>query len=362
METSDPRAVVDFGFPPPKPSERLLIAARRRRFPEVAACRVSCTTLGRAQLAYDIARSHPSATVVCHVLDAYLESLARAAGPQPENLQLRCDADFAYEAAALAAVPVAAGGDAELTRDLLQQAYDRLAVGGTLLAATDNPRDTWLDEVLKSFGGRARRESFAEGAVYELAKQSPLRRPRDFTARFAFRDRGRLFRVASRPGTFSHRRIDPGARHLIDALDVRDGERVLDIGCGWGAVALAAAALGPNVVVEAIDSHVRAVACTRSNAEANGLAGQILTRLEAFGQVTLPGKFDAAYGNPPYYADFQIARLFITAAFDALRPGGRLTFVTKFPDWYFENLPAGFTAVRSEPVKGYHLVRALRRG
>ncbi len=35
----------------------------------------------------------------------------------------------------------------------------------------------------------------------------------------------------------THRRIDPGARRLIDAMEIADGDRVLDIGCGNGFVA-----------------------------------------------------------------------------------------------------------------------------
>jgi hypothetical protein len=56
------------------------------------------------------------------------------------------------------------------------------------------------------------------------------------------------------------------------------------------------------------------------------LSEQITARLEAAGRTTAPGTFDVAIGNPPYYADFRIAALFIRAAAAALRPGGRLAF------------------------------------
>ena len=346
---------------PPKPSERLLIEAWHGRLKEAAPQRVSCTSQGRGQLAREIAARSTSIHVACYFIDAYLASLAHDFGDAMSNLVIRCEPDFATQTINLAALPLIAQGDAEFTRELLQQAYERLDLGGVLLASTDNPRDTWLGEVLQTFGPPPRRETFADGAVYELIKSAPLRRVRDFTARFAFRDHGRLFDVVSRPGTFSHRRIDPGARHLINTLALIDGDRVLDIGCGWGAVSLAAAAHGPNVTVEAIDSNTRAIECVRVNAAANGLGAQIEARVEAFGRVTTPGAFDVALGNPPYYADFRIARLFAEAAFGALRPGGRLTFVTKFPTWYLERLPARFEAVEAVPIKGYHIVRGRRR-
>ncbi len=346
---------------PPKPSERLLIEAWHGRCEFAAPQRVLCTSQGRGQLAREIAARSTAIHVACYFIDAYLAALAHDVAGARTNLAIRCEPDFAMQSIDLAALPLVAQGDAEFTRETLQQAHERLDVGGVLLASTDNPRDTWLGEVLQTFGPTVRRTSFADGAVYELIKSAPLRRVRDFTARFAFRDRGRLFDVVSRPGTFSHRRIDSGARHLINAVALVDGERVLDIGCGWGAVSLAAAAHGPNVTVEAIDSNARAIECTRVNAAANGLGAQIVARVEAFGRVTTPGGFDLALGNPPYYADFRIARLFAEAAFAALRPGGRLTFVTKFPQWYLEHLPARFEAVEAVPIKGYHLVRGRRR-
>ena len=46
---------------------------------------------------------------------------------------------------------------------------------------------------------------------------------------------------------------------------------MLDIGCGAGVVALAAAVCGEGVAVHAVDSSARAVECTRRGAELNGL-------------------------------------------------------------------------------------------
>ena len=55
---------------------------------------------------------------------------------------------------------------------------------------------------------------------------------------------------------------------LIESLDIRDGERVLEIGCGSGVVAIHCAKNGAEV--DAVDINPSAVEMTRKNAAANG--------------------------------------------------------------------------------------------
>ncbi|MCA9530949.1 MAG: 50S ribosomal protein L11 methyltransferase [Myxococcales bacterium] len=80
--------------------------------------------------------------------------------------------------------------------------------------------------------------------------------------------------------------IDPGnafgsgihetTRLVLEALDrrVRGGERVLDVGCGSGILAVAACLLGAAEAV-AIDIEPDAVAVTRDNATRNGVAERV---------------------------------------------------------------------------------------
>jgi 16S rRNA (guanine1207-N2)-methyltransferase len=186
-------------------------------------------------------------------------------------------------------------------------------------------------------------------------------RIRDFSSDFVFRDRERLLHARSRPGVFAHRRIDPGARHLLNAVDVAPETRVLDIGCGSGCVAIGIAARDPSLRVHALDSSSRAVECTRHGATVNGL-GNLSVALEAEGRVPEPGTWDLALTNPPYYSEFRLAELFVEAARMALAPGGTLLVVTKQPTWYLEHLPRMWTGVAREEVKTYHVVEAVRAG
>ena len=338
------------------PQEQLLIDALDAFSPG----RMLCTSQGVAQLAATTARRFSAAHVYCHYLDLYhAEKARRHPGNDLPNLTLGCSSDFPPEAVDLAALPLSAQGEAELARELLQEAHQRLETGGALIASTDNPRDRWLHaEMRKLFATVTRRES-PQGTVYLARRDRPLKRVRNFRCKFAFRDRGRLIHAFSRPGVFSHREVDPGARQLMAAMEIAAGDRVLDIGCGSGTLALAAACRAEGVTVVAVDSHDRAVECTALGASRNGL-DNITVEHSASGPHCPAGSVDVVVANPPYYAGLRIARFFLEAGRTALRSGGRIFVVTKQPEWYAEHMPQWFEEITIEPSKEYWIARGRR--
>jgi 16S rRNA (guanine1207-N2)-methyltransferase len=349
---------------PPRPAEAHALAIAR----DLPGERILCTTRGRAQAGRTLAAERPTADVTVWFLDLFQHDLARddiakgepSATPAVGLARLVCAADMPAGPYDLVVLPTASGGEAELTRDLLQQALVQLRSGGWLVVSTDNPRDRWLHEQLTATGETVRVRPGAETVTYLVEKTHEPAKIRDFSCEVVFRDRGRLLKGLTRPGVFSHRRIDPGARHLLNAVDVAPDTRVLDIGCGPGSVGLGMAARDPTVQVHAFDSAARAVECARFGAITNGLPN-LQVALEAHGNVPDPGTYDLALANPPYYADFRIAALFVEAARRSLTPGGTLLVVTKQPSWYLEQLPAEWDSVAREEVKHYHVIEAVRR-
>lgn len=82
---------------------------------------------------------------------------------------------------------------------------------------------------------------------------------------------------------------------LIESLDVREGERVLEVGCGSGVVSIHCALNGCEVT--AVDINPRAVELTRRNASANGADVEVLES-DVYGNVD--GRFDTIVFNLPY--------------------------------------------------------------
>ena len=331
---------------PPRVAEALLLRSLERLHGE----RVLCTSLGRAQFAQAYAQQHPTATLLCNYLDLHLAQAACLAVRDQPQIHIRCECDFPTETCDLAVLPFSMSGQAELTRELLQTAQERLALGGQLAAATDNPNDTWLHAELRTLFSKVTRVVAAEGVLYFATKTAPLKKRKEFAASFSFRDGERLLHMVSRPSVFSHRQLDLGARALLEVMEIGAGERVFEIGCGAGVLTVAAAARG--AVVEAVDTNPRAVACTLRSAALNGLAN-ITAQLNAQAACSAPGTFDVALANPPYYSQHRLAEIFLHGARLALKPSGRLYLVTKHVDWYETQLPQMFRAVNATPARGY---------
>lgn len=346
----------DDGKIAPYPQEALLIDA----LADMSTERILCTSPGLAQCAGAAALAFPHAVVTCTYLDAYRANLAldywRDSLP---NLRIECATDLPDEGADVVALPLSATGEAELARDFIQAGHERLQLSGRMFVSTDNSTDHWLGEQLGKMFRKLERRAAPTGVLYVGTKTEPHKKVKNYVCEFPFRDRGRLIHAVSRPGVFSHRHIDTGARRLIDAMQIEPGTRVLDIGCGAGTVALAAAFRGEGVRVHAVDSNARAVQCTEQGAKLNGLAN-VTTELNAAGNYIGSGTFDVALANPPYYSGFRIAEHFLTASRAALRPGGKLLVVCKHPAWYEEHAPRWYEDVSVTEQKGYFLVRAVR--
>lgn len=325
--------------------------------------RVLALSTSRGQAATELAAAGGEVTLL--ELEHFRASLLRNWLGEASPVRLVCDTDPPVDQKfELAILPVRRDGGAELARDLLQGFIAALDDAGTLIAVADHPDDSWLGDQLRSLADAKAIRRFqsgaadaANGATAYVVKREEIRlRVRDFSCEFAFRDSGRLIRAFSRPGVFSHRRLDLGARRLIDAMQISPGDHVVDIGCGAGVVALAAALRAADVRVTAIDSATRAIECTRRGAELNGLQDRVTAVLSSDGSVPESGSYDVAVANPPYFAHFRIAELFLQAAQTALRPGGQLWIVGKQPDWYQSNVPRWFDRVKLTRAGGGYCI------
>lgn len=162
----------------------------------------------------------------------------------------------------------------------------------------------------------------------------------------------------SRPGVFSYGRLDEGARALAEVAEVRPGDRILDTGCGTGAVGiLAAQHAGPNGFIAFVDSNLRATSLAELNARANGVAhfqAVASSRLEGLESAS----FDVALANPPYFASGSIARLFVERSRELLKPDGRFYLVTRQPEEVAAEVEQAFGKLEIFMHRGYTLLCA----
>lgn len=108
---------------------------------------------------------------------------------------------------------------------------------------------------------------------------------------------GRDVQVVTAAGVFSGHRLDLGTRVLLRQVPSPPlhGD-LLDLGCGWGPIALTMALYAPEATVWAVDVNERALDLVRLNAERLGLSG---VRAVLPQDVPADVRFATVWSNPP---------------------------------------------------------------
>jgi 16S rRNA (guanine1207-N2)-methyltransferase len=257
-------------------------------------------------------------------------------------------------------VPSPARGERELKRDIVEQSYHVLSDGGQLVVLSPVAKDQFYPTLIKKIFGRGALLTAGIGTAIWAARRGDKPRRRHEVI-FHVRDGESSLVFRSQPGVFTYGRLDDGARALAEVMRVEPGDRILDIGCGVGAVGiLAARRAGSHSTLTLVDSHCRAVRLAAENAAALGVPN--VTAHAAAQLEGMPAAaFDLALANPPYYAQNAIARLFIEGAHRALASGGRFYLVTKQADVVGEMMAAVFGEPKIELRRGYAVLCATKR-
>ena len=144
---------------------------------------------------------------------------------------------------------------------------------------------------------------------------------RHFTSVFM----GRTLAFETDAGVFSKQHIDPGSEILCKSLPKLHG-RVLDMGCGWGAMTVMTLARFPALDVTMADVNERALDLAVRNVQKNGMQAKAVLS-DGFERVE--GEFDAVMTNPPIRAGKAVIYRMFEDAKAHLAEGGRLFLVIR---------------------------------
>lgn len=134
-------------------------------------------------------------------------------------------------------------------------------------------------------------------------------------------------RLQSDRGVFSADRLDPGTKLLLlEMPDIgRDEKTILDLGCGWGAIACVAAHRAPHAETWAVDVNRRARDLTAANALTTGVTVNVASP----GDVPPRLGFDRILSNPPIRIGKRSLHQLLSGWLDRLTPTGRAHLVVQ---------------------------------
>ena len=125
--------------------------------------------------------------------------------------------------------------------------------------------------------------------------------------------RGKAFTFLTSSSVFSKKRIDPGTRLLIETMVLPEIGYILDVGCGYGAVGIAAAALNPSLHIVMTDVNTRAINLAKQNIKKNKTTNTEVRN----GYLYEPVKeltFNCILSNPPVSAGMETVKYIIAQA------------------------------------------------
>ncbi len=179
-------------------------------------------------------------------------------------------------------------------------------------------------------------------------------------------------------GVFSPEHLDRGTQVLLRTLahtapertDADDGaaeqagfDNLLDLGCGWGPIALNAALTHPRAEVWAVDVNARARELTAENARRLGL-----TNVRTASPEEVPARigFAEIHSNPPIRVGKAALHDMLRQWLPRLEPGGSAHLVVakhlgadSLQRWIAEEFDY-LDVSRAARDKGFHVIRAIR--
>jgi 16S rRNA (guanine1207-N2)-methyltransferase len=181
------------------------------------------------------------------------------------------------------------------------------------------------------FGQTALLDTARHCGLFEAGDPKPgdVFRPSDYLQRWRLSIKRPELDLCSYPGVFSHGKLDPGTRLLLEtpAAATVSG-RVLDFGCGAGVIGLCLKAMNPAIDLTMIDSNALALASVQTSLEANGLRAEVLAS-DGFSDVE--DKFDLVISNPPFHSGHRVepelSMHLLHPVRNFLNPGGQLLMV-----------------------------------
>lgn len=159
-------------------------------------------------------------------------------------------------------------------------------------------------------------------------------------------------------GVFSADGLDLGTAVLLrESTPPADAHRLLDLGCGYGVIAVALATACPEAQVDAIDTNERALQLCGANASRHGVAERVHPLTPE--QADPDARYDEIWSNPPIRIGKQALHDLLLTWLPRLAPNGTARLVVgrnlgadSLQRWLIER---GYDCRRDASAKGFRV-------
>ena len=182
---------------------------------------------------------------------------------------------------------------------------------------------------------------------------------------FEFSLPDRTLSVRGLSGTFSHSGLDKGTAVLLEHTPPPPPGVLVDLGCGWGPIALTLAHHRPEAAVYAVDINPRALEATKENGERAGLHNIQPVSPDEFPEGTA---IDCLWSNPPIRIGKEALHDMLTTWLDRLSSDGTAWLVVSknlgadsLQTWINAGGAGAFQCERMASKKSFRVLRVTRR-
>ncbi|GGL05941.1 16S rRNA G1207 methylase RsmC [Curtobacterium luteum] len=176
---------------------------------------------------------------------------------------------------------------------------------------------------------------------------------------------GRDLTLATAAGVFSPDGVDRGTRVLLGSVPPpADSGALLDVGCGWGPIAITMALESPEAEVWGVDVNERVLGLARSNAATAGATNVTVALPD---EVPADLRFRTIWSNPPIRVGKDELHDILLTWLPRLEVGGDAWLVVSkdlggdsLQRWLRDTLDDAFTVTRASTDKGFRVIRVQR--
>ena len=179
---------------------------------------------------------------------------------------------------------------------------------------------------------------------------------------FTYYFKKNLLNFKSDNGVFSKRGVDFGSSLLLQSVEIRDREEVLDVGCGIGIMGITIAKSNPTCHVDMVDVNLRAINLTKENCIQNKVENADV--FESFAYTNVTKKYDVIITNPPIRAGKKVVYDIILGSYEHLNNGGRMYCVIQKKQGAESSIKALRTVYSNVEIinkdNGYCIIRCIK--